>query len=252
MVSAAMVYRYRQVSLKSSSLRFLQWLCGVRTGREDGTGQVHCDNAAVVGILNSGDSKDTQAMPLYILSSCKNEHQYVCYLYKKNWPMHYPKDAAYFLHLHPQANPLPSPIKTSRDFGFINSEAIRLEVSRLDQAVDFYFRQRLAPSIHKVYSSAQKRYSDYCSLHHLLLLPVSEEQVCKFISYLADTKLLHLSIKVYLSVLRQLHIANNHPDPKIGDMTKLDSGFRGCNPPPSQNHPEQPHPTASMAYYSLA
>ena len=56
---------------------------------------------------------------------------------------------------------------TSRGPGFINSEEASLEVSRLDQAVDFYLRQGLAPSTHKVYSSAQKRYSDFCSLHHL-------------------------------------------------------------------------------------
>ena len=32
---------------------------------------------------------------------------------------------------------------------------------------------------------------------------------------------------MYLSALRQLHIANNHPDPKIGDMAKLEQVLRG-------------------------
>lgn len=97
----------------------------------------------------------------------------------------------------------------------------------MDQSVDWYFQQGLAPSTQKTYASAQKRYINFCTLHSLPLLPALEPQVCQFISYLADEKVGHSSIKAYLSALRHLHIAKGLPDPKIGDMSKLEQVLRG-------------------------
>ena len=93
--------------------------------------------------------------------------------------------------------------------------------------MEFCFRWGLAPSTHEVYTSAQKWYSDLCELHQLQLLPASELHICKFVSYLADSNVSHTFIKVYLSALRQFHIANEYPDPKIGDMPKMEQVLRG-------------------------
>ena len=106
--------------------------------------------------------------------------------------------------------------------------------------MDFYFRHGLAPSTHKVYASAQKRYLEFCSLHKLHPLPAAEQQVCQFVSYLANNNLCHSSIKTYLSSLRQLHIANSFPDPKIGDMPKLEQVLRGIKREQARKNPKRP------------
>ena len=127
---------------------------------------------------------------------------------------------------YPQADPTPTHIPAELlDLLVVQKPPggteTQLEINNLDKAVNFYFQQGLATSTQKAYASAQKRYSDFCTLHHLQLLPASEQQVCKFVCYLAETKLSHSSIKVYLSALRQLHIANDFADPRIGDMPKI-------------------------------
>ena len=95
----------------------------------------------------------------------------------------------------------------------------RLDVSRLDQAVDFYFQNLLAPSTQRSYSSASKRYFQFC----FPLLPLSEHQLCQYVSYLAEDGISHASVKCYLSALRRMQIAQCFPDPLISNMPKLEA-----------------------------
>lgn len=93
--------------------------------------------------------------------------------------------------------------------------------------MEFYFQQGLAPSTRAAYSSAQKRYAAFSTLYGIAILPAKEPHLCKFVSYLARTDVKHSSIKAYLSAVRQLHIEEGYPDPKLADMSKLQQVLRG-------------------------
>ena len=67
-----------------------------------------------------------------------------------------------------------------------------------------YFRQGLASSTQRTYSSAQKRYLEFCNNHSLPPLPVHEHQLCQFVSFLGDQGLAYSSLKGYLSAIRNL------------------------------------------------
>ena len=90
-----------------------------------------------------------------------------------------------------------------------------------------YFRQGLAASTQRTYSSAKKRYVEFCNKHSLPLLPVQEHQLCHFVSYLGDQGLAYSSLKGYLSAIRNLQISYNYPDPNISGMPKLEQVLRG-------------------------
>ena len=90
-----------------------------------------------------------------------------------------------------------------------------------------YFRQGLASSTQRTYSSAQKRYLEFCNKHSLPPLPVHEHQLCQFVSFLGDQSLAYSSLKGYLSAIRNLQITYNYPDPNISRMPKLEQVLRG-------------------------
>ena len=50
--------------------------------------------------------------------------------------------------------------------------------------------------------------------------PVSEHQLCQFVSSLANEGLKYSSIKCYLSVVRHLHLEKKLSDPNIGSMAR--------------------------------
>ena len=88
----------------------------------------------------------------------------------------------------------------------------------------------LAPSTRRVYSTAQRRFMDFCIQDNQVkpngsILPASQETLIRFCSHLAD-RLHHTSIKVYLSGVRSLHIEEGHPDP-LADCLQLQRVLRG-------------------------
>ena len=58
-------------------------------------------------------------------------------------------------------------------------------------------------------------------------LPVSQENLCSFCAYLADDKLKHRTIKVYLSAVRYMQIAAAYPDPFSEPLPRLHYVLRG-------------------------
>lgn len=90
--------------------------------------------------------------------------------------------------------------------------------------------QGLAPSTRRVYSSAQRRFLDFCIQDNRVqpngsILPANQETLMRFCSHLADS-LHHTSIKVYLSGIRSLHIDEGYPDP-LADCLQLQRLLRG-------------------------
>lgn len=93
--------------------------------------------------------------------------------------------------------------------------------------MDFYFEHGLAGSTQKLYNSAKRRYHKFCMANKFSPLPASELILCRFVSFLANEKLCHSTIKSYLSGVRHLHIAEGFGDPKISDMSKLEQVLKG-------------------------
>ena len=102
----------------------------------------------------------------------------------------------------------------------------KLDMQELDRAVDF-FQNGLAPSTRRTYNSAKKRYLAFCKDKDLPAIPVSEQQLCRFVSYLANKNLSHTSIKCYLAAIRHLHIAEGVDVPHMHCMARLEQVLRG-------------------------
>jgi len=90
--------------------------------------------------------------------------------------------------------------------------------------------QGLAQSTHRSYSSAQKKFIDFCyTSGHLSSsgspCPADEWTLCLFATMLAES-LRHSSIKVYLSAVRSLHIDQGFADP-LQNCLRLQRVVRG-------------------------
>ena len=54
-----------------------------------------------------------------------------------------------------------------------------------------------------------------------------EELLCRFVAQLADEGLSPNTIKPYLSAVRHLQVSMSLPDPRIGDMARLEQVLKG-------------------------
>lgn len=97
----------------------------------------------------------------------------------------------------------------------------------MDQAVERYFLCGLAPATHKSYDSAKRRFLQFCSRAQLNPLLVTENLLCRYVAHLAEDGLAPKTIKLYLSAVRHLQLSMNLPDPKIGEMARLEQVVKG-------------------------
>ena len=84
-------------------------------------------------------------------------------------------------------------------------------------AVQRNFENGLAPATARSYASAKSRYFDFCRMAGLSPLPLTEQCLCLFVSYLASQSVQYQSLKCYLSALRHLQIEEGLPDPRMGE-----------------------------------
>ena len=89
------------------------------------------------------------------------------------------------------------------------------DIQRLDSTVERYFLHGLAESTRKDLQLGQEKFA---SKHGFQPLPASEHQLCQFVSYQAEGKLCHSTIKCYLSAVRQMHVAEGYGDPHMSSM----------------------------------
>ena len=90
----------------------------------------------------------------------------------------------------------------------------RLDISALESTVQFYFNRGLAPSTQRTYRSAHNRYLKFCSSFNISNpVPLTENGLCAYVSFLAKEGIKYQSVKAYLSALRFLQISVGLPDP---------------------------------------
>lgn len=91
----------------------------------------------------------------------------------------------------------------------------QLDLSSLDESVQFFCEQGIAQSTTKTYQSALNKFAQFCNLYNVLSpFPVSEDMLCYFSSYLANAQLSPQTIKIYLSGIRHVQIKLGLPEPK--------------------------------------
>ena len=94
-----------------------------------------------------------------------------------------------------------------------NPPKIRLDIPELDQLTKKYFSKGLAESTQRSYRSAQNKFLAFCRDGGFKAVPASEETLCRYVSYIANSGLKHRTIKAYLSAIRHLHICEGAGDP---------------------------------------
>jgi len=76
-----------------------------------------------------------------------------------------------------------------------------------------FFTKGLAQSTQRTYQSGQKKYLLFCEAGGFKATPSSETVLCRFVAHIAEAGLRVRTIKVYLSAIRHLHIAEGESDP---------------------------------------
>ena len=185
-----------------------------------------CDNEAVVYIINTGTSRDPCLM--CCLSFISAKYNLLLYATHIAGAVNGLADAIsrnnlkFFLSNYPQSNPLGSTVPHN-----LIDLLPRLDVTVLEQHVQFYLQSALSESTMRSYSSGQWRYYDFCSRCNLIPLPTSEPVLCQFVSFLGTEKLKHKTIKSYFSSICFLQILQCSTEPFIRDMPRLTYVLRG-------------------------
>ena len=65
------------------------------------------------------------------------------------------------------------------------------------------------------YSSAQKEYTKFCNIYHLLPIPTTEKTLMMFVTYMYKKHYKYNSVKVYLFAIRHMHIVNGFANPLL-------------------------------------
>lgn len=102
-----------------------------------------------------------------------------------------------------------------------------MDNNELEQMVQKYLGQAIAPSTLRTYKSGKARFSHFCEEYNYPLLPVSEDILCKYVAFIANQGLKHATIKTYLSAIRHMQIVSGYGDPFKGQMARLEYVMRG-------------------------
>ena len=92
---------------------------------------------------------------------------------------------------------------------------------------DKFFAKGLADSTQRTYRSGQKCFLEFCEAGGFKAVPASETVLCRFVGFLAESSLKSRTIKVYLSAIRFLHIAEGAGDPFLPGLQRLHYTLQG-------------------------
>ena len=94
-------------------------------------------------------------------------------------------------------------------------------------SVQRYFNTSLAPSTQKAYYSGISSFLKLCTNLGTPPLPFTQDLLCSFVAYLADTNCAYQTIRSYLAAVSYLQIANNLTLTPLTSMHKLQLVMRG-------------------------
>ena len=88
-----------------------------------------------------------------------------------------------------------------------HSSSPGLDLASLEAAVHRYFRVGIAETTTRVYESAKKQYTTFCTERELSQLPLREDTHCLFIAHLTTAGLKPQTITTYPSGVRHIQIS---------------------------------------------
>ena len=95
-------------------------------------------------------------------------------------------------------------------------------------SVQRYLNASLAPSSQKAYRAGIGSFLKLCTHLGSPPLPVTQDLLCSFVAYLANTNCAYQTIRSYLAAVRYLQIANNLTPTPLASMHKLQLVMRGA------------------------
>ena len=118
------------------------------------------------------------------------------------------------------------PTGTAGHCPILNSEALptwgtRLDLTSLDQFLLSLLAQGLASSTLVTYRSGIRWYTAFCQQFGLTPLPLSDLNLCHFVSYLHQQQLSPASVCLYLAALCYLQIVAGHHNLQPGEFPRL-------------------------------
>ena len=119
---------------------------------------------------------------------------------------------------------------SSTNGGGATGPSRRIDLTSLDAAVQGYFHKGLAPSTHRTYDAAMRRFSKFCVLYGIY--DPFEKLMCYFATSLANDGLPTQTIKCYLSAVRSMQISLGLPPPSehssLPVLKRVLDGIRRC------------------------
>ena len=217
----------------------LSWrLCyGVRYGREWKGRAIlaHCDNQAVVEVVNSGYSRDQGVMQLirclFFIRAFFDISLQVVHI-----PGHLniaadaiSRNNLRVFHMQvPDAHPALSFIPAASLDGPSGTSAAGLDFPRLVPVIQDLFSAGLAESTKRVYKTGKGRYIQFCDNLKLVPFPTLENTLLLFVCHLHQQSLSHGTIKSYLAAIRFEQITRGMGNPNIGLMPRLEYMLKGA------------------------
>jgi hypothetical protein len=96
----------------------------------------------------------------------------------------------------------------------------------------------LRGNTHKTYTSAQRKYLNFCIEFNLRSLPATDTVLIQYVAFLFNKGLKGSTIKVYLSAVRSLHVFSNLPPPVHSEKLLLAlKGASKMSSPPDRKLP---------------
>ena len=104
-----------------------------------------------------------------------------------------------------------------------------------------YYNNGLAPTTRSTYAAGQQRYTAFCRSISVHPIPATEQILLFFATHLATTNISHATIKVYLSAIRQLHVAQGSLQYFNQQLTpRLQQTLKGIQKTQTATNPPRP------------
>ena len=87
--------------------------------------------------------------------------------------------------------------------------------------VSHYFQCSLASSTQRSYTSAKRRYCQFCATYNINPLPANEEKLCSFSAFLAHDNISYQTIKCYLSAIKHMQVERGMGELQFTSMPVL-------------------------------
>jgi len=97
----------------------------------------------------------------------------------------------------------------------------RLDLTILEQNVQFYIQSTLSNNTIHSYNSSNRRFLNFCSQFGIHPYPTSEAILCQFAGFLGRQHLKHQTIKCYLSGIRYFQNMQSYHNPFVYNLTRL-------------------------------